>query len=85
MFEVALKRAGFAVSCSRTASWEIPTRFLICLFFVWHRKVFQNLQRSFFICKKFMEGFASWAIALSYFLWKFGLLMALDKCHAFCS
>jgi hypothetical protein len=25
MFEVALKRAGFAVSCSRTASWEIPT------------------------------------------------------------
>jgi hypothetical protein len=25
MFVVALKRAGFAVSWSRTASWEIPT------------------------------------------------------------
>jgi hypothetical protein len=26
MFVVALKRAGFAVSWSRTASWEIPTK-----------------------------------------------------------
>jgi hypothetical protein len=25
MFVVALKRAGFAASWSRTASWEIPT------------------------------------------------------------
>jgi hypothetical protein len=29
MFVVALKRAGFAVSWSRTASWEIPTVELI--------------------------------------------------------
>jgi hypothetical protein len=28
MFVVALKTAGFAVSWSRTASWEIPTVFL---------------------------------------------------------
>jgi hypothetical protein len=29
MFVVALKRAGFAGSRSRTALWEIPTVFLI--------------------------------------------------------
>jgi hypothetical protein len=60
MFEVALKRAGFAVSCSRTVSWEIPTKLIK-----------QEIEMSCGSCEyytQFMDSIKEWWKSSNYFV-----------------